>query len=91
MRSLNSHSPCFALPVLYGPYDDPNFQDSFAYILTDADRIIRYELQQKYVEIGGIKKTMVSEGSSHSPHLEQPVQLVEHLMSLLKELTSGTK
>ncbi|KAF2800541.1 alpha/beta-hydrolase [Melanomma pulvis-pyrius CBS 109.77] len=82
---------CFALPVLYDPYDDPNFQDSFGYIFTDADRIIPYELQQKYVQIGGIKKTMVLEGSSHSPHLEQPVQLVGNLVGLLEELTSGTK
>lgn len=82
---------CFALPVLYDPYDDPNFQDSFAYIFTDADRIIPYELQQEYVKIGGIKKTMVLERSSHSPHLEQPVQLVDDLVGLLNELTSSAK
>ncbi|PSN61564.1 alpha/beta-hydrolase [Corynespora cassiicola Philippines] len=82
---------CFALPVPYDPYDDPNFRGSFAYILTDADRIIPYELQQEYVEIGGIKKTMVLGGSSHSPHLELPVQLVDHLVGLVNELTISAK
>ncbi|KAF2492667.1 alpha/beta-hydrolase [Lophium mytilinum] len=82
---------CFALPVHYDPYDDPNFQGTFGYIFTEADRVLPYELQQKFVEIGGIKKTMILKGSSHSPHLEQPVQLVDRLVELLGAITGDAK
>ncbi|KAF2262721.1 alpha/beta-hydrolase [Lojkania enalia] len=80
---------CFSLPVHWDPYDDPHFKGTFAYIFTDADRILPYNLQQQYVDIGGIQKTLVLQGSSHSPHLEQPAELVKYAEDLLKQITEN--
>ncbi|KAF2200390.1 hypothetical protein GQ43DRAFT_489525 [Delitschia confertaspora ATCC 74209] len=77
---------CFSTLVQWDPYDDPAFQACFAYIYTEADRIVPMEVQRVYVETTGVKRTCVLEGSSHSPHIKRPGTVAEMVVGLLEAL-----
>ncbi|KAH8900769.1 alpha/beta-hydrolase [Thozetella sp. PMI_491] len=78
---------CFATPTHWDPYQDPNFKGKVGYIFTEADRILPFEVQQIFVQMGNIEKTHLMKDSSHSPHLEQPDELADVVLKLVKAIT----
>ncbi|KAM7214815.1 hypothetical protein V8F06_009805 [Rhypophila decipiens] len=81
---------CFTTPVHWDPYNSPAFRGRIGYIFTGGDRIVPLEAQRMYVEIGGIKRARMLEGSSHSPHIEQPGMLADTFSELVKDITEKT-
>ncbi|KAK4214363.1 hypothetical protein QBC37DRAFT_421473 [Rhypophila decipiens] len=81
---------CFTTPTHWDPYHSPAFRGKIGYIFTGGDRIVPLEAQRTYVEIGKIERTRMLEGSSHSPHIEQPGMLADTVLELVKEITEKT-
>ncbi|KAM7201205.1 hypothetical protein V8F20_004951 [Naviculisporaceae sp. PSN 640] len=77
---------CFSTPAHWDPYHDSNYKGKLGYIFTEADRIVPLEAQRMYVQMGGIEKTRMLEGSSHSPHIERPGELADVVLDLVKEI-----
>lgn len=82
---------CFTTRVRWDPYQDPNFKAKLGFIYTGADRIFPIEAQRQAVSKAEIKHTYLLEGSSHSPHLEQPEHLAGLVINMVREITGSTK
>lgn len=76
----------FATPVLYDPYSDPFYKGRLGYIFTEADRILPLAAQEIYAKQAGATVTSVLKGSSHSPHLERPVELADATIEMVKKI-----
>lgn len=77
---------CFATPVSWDPYHDPNYTGAFGYISTQGDRIMPFELQQQYIATAGITEIEILQGSSHTPHLERPVELAGIVLRMVERI-----
>ncbi|KAK7222658.1 hypothetical protein V2G26_010661 [Clonostachys chloroleuca] len=78
---------CFTTPAHWDPYNDPYYRGKLGYIYTGADLIFPYEAQQMQVASAGIGHTYLLEGSSHSPHLEQPGHLADLVIDMVRNIT----
>ncbi|RYP60159.1 hypothetical protein DL769_008252 [Monosporascus sp. CRB-8-3] len=81
---------CLSTPTHWDPYQDPNFQGTFGYIFTEADRIVPLEAQQMYVRMAAIEKTHLLKESSHSPHIKRPEELAEAVLNLVGAIAEGS-
>ncbi|KAM7195034.1 hypothetical protein V8F33_006903 [Rhypophila sp. PSN 637] len=77
---------CFSTPAHWDPFHSPYFKGKIGYIFTEADKIVPMEAQKMYVQTGGIDKTRILKGSSHSPHLERPGELADTVLDLAKDI-----
>ena len=77
---------CFSTGAQWDPFDDPNFADRIAWVYTGADRILPYDLQQEFSKTARAQRSMVMEGSSHSPHSERPRELAAIVIALVKDI-----
>lgn len=77
---------CFYTPTHWDPFHAPEFQGTFGYIFTEADRIVPLEAQREYAQNAAVGTTYLLKGSSHSPHIEQPEELVDVVLDLVKTI-----
>lgn len=78
---------CFATAAHWDPYHDANFRGTLGYIFTEADRIVSLEAQRISVQMASIDEMRLLKGSSHSPHIERPVELADMILELVAAIT----
>lgn len=80
---------CFVEPVHWDPYGEDEFNGIFGYIFTEADRILPMEIQRSFASAAKAEHTHVLQGSSHSPHLEQPEKLAKIVIRMVQEIVGA--
>ena len=78
----------FTSQAEYDPFEDEWYKGLFGYVFCGSDKMLPIEAQRVYAERAGVAVRVEKPGFSHTAHLEEPEELVECVLNVLKELVA---